>query len=113
MGETVHKQSVLIDELEARLNKLTNKKLEIEGQQQQRANMTTKKEELELKVESAGEKAKKCELELEPIKEQLEEMESNKRNVIREGEQSVEALLDRQKKVERCMEGIHRLDTKI
>jgi len=111
--ETVHKQSVLINELEAKLNKLTNKKLEIEGQQQQRANMTTKKEELESKVESAGEKAKKCELELEPIKEQLEEMESNKRNVTREGEQSVEVLMDRQKKVERFMEGIQRLDTKI
>merc|ERR1712217_362780 len=42
--ETVSSQTSLINDLESRRNKLTEKKLEIEGQQQQRSNMMEKKE---------------------------------------------------------------------
>merc|ERR1719318_2553054 len=109
--DTVNKQSALINDLEARQNKLTNKKLEIEGQQQQRANMVAKKEEMEGKVEKAGEAMKKCERDLEPIREQLEEKENQKRKLIRDGEKAVEKIVERERKLERFMEGLKRLDT--
>lgn len=111
--ETVNKQSALINDLEARQNKLTNKKLEIEGQQQQRANMVAKKEEIEGKVEKAGEQMKKCERDLEPIREQLEEKENQKRKLIRDGERSVENIVEKERKLERFLEGLQRLDTLI
>jgi len=111
--DTVNKQSALINDLEARQNKLTNKKLEIEGQQQQRANMVAKKEEMEKKVEKAGEQMKKCEQELEPIREQLEEKENQKRKLIRDGERAVETIMERERKLERFLEGLQRLDTLI
>jgi len=108
--ETVHKQSKLINELEARQNRLTNKKLEIEGQQQQRANMVTKREELEGKVGKAGEEVKRCERELEPIREQLEETENKKRKLISEGEREIECLVERERKLERFLGELKRLD---
>lgn len=109
--ETVNKQTTLINELEARQNKLTNKKLEIEGQQQQRANMVAKKEEMEKKVEKAVEQAKKCDEELEPVREQLEEKENEKRKLIRQGEQAVEVFQERERKLERFLVELQRLDT--
>ena len=111
--ETVNKQSSLINDLEARQNKLTNKKLEIEGQQQQRANMVAKREEMEGKVENAQEQLKKCEKELEPIREQLKEVENKKRKLIRDGERVVENILERDRKLERFITGLQRLDTVI
>jgi len=109
--ETVNKQTALINELEARQNKLTNKKLDIEGQQQQRANMVTKKEEMEKKVEKAAEQVKKCDQELEPMREQLEELENERRKLTRQGEQAVEVILDRERKLERFLHELQRLET--
>eukprot|EP00092_Neocalanus_flemingeri_P030577 GFUD01033198.1.p1 GENE.GFUD01033198.1~~GFUD01033198.1.p1 ORF type:complete len:1313 (+),score=556.33 GFUD01033198.1:149-4087(+) len=109
--ETVNKQSGLINELEARQNRLTNRKLEIDGQQQQRANMVTKREELEGKVEKAGEEVKRCTRELEPIREQLEETENKKRKLMRDGEKMVECIVERERKLERFSGDIQRLDT--
>jgi len=109
--ETVNKQSALINDLEARQNKLTNKKLEIEGQQQQRANMVTKKEELEGKVAKAGDEVKRSERELEPVREQLEETENKKRKLVRDGEKEVEVLVDRDRKLERFLGHLQRLDS--
>lgn len=109
--ETVNKQTALINELEARQNKLTNKKLDIEGQQQQRANMVTKKEEMEKKVEKAAEQVKKCDQELEPMREQLEELENQRRKLTRQGEQAVEVILDRERKLERFLHELQRLET--
>jgi len=108
--ETVNKQTGLINELEARQNKLTNKKLDIEGQQQQRANMVTKKEEMEKKVEKAAEQVKKCDQELEPMREQLDELENQRRKLTRQGEQAVEVILERERKLERFLHELQRLD---
>ena len=47
---------------------------------------------------------KKCEKELEPIREQLEEVENHKRKLIREGERAVENILER----ERFITGLQR-----
>ena len=73
--ETVSRQSSLINRLEARQNRLTQDKLEIEGQQQRRAQTEAKREELEGRVLECGEEVKRSEGELVPLREQLEEVE--------------------------------------
>merc|ERR1712059_2665 len=48
--ETLNKHTTMLNNLEASQNRLTNRKLEIEGQQQQRAATVAKKDELEDKT---------------------------------------------------------------
>jgi len=79
--QTVNKQTTLINDLEGKKNKLVNKQLDIEGKQQQRANMIRKKDELEAKVEAFRNEQKTNEEALEPIKDQLEEAENKKRKL--------------------------------
>ena len=111
--ETVTAQTSLINELEAKRNNLTQKKLEIEGQQQQRTNMMEKKEELEQKVKVSESEVKRCTRELEPILEQLEETEARKRKSVAEGEKEVDKLVQRQRAVERSSCSLQKLDSSI
>merc|ERR1719376_1440599 len=73
--ETVTTQTTLINRLEASQNSLTNKKLEIEGQQQKQAATEAKKDELEEKVGQCNLQVKQCEEQLGPVREELEEGE--------------------------------------
>ena len=111
--ETVSTQSSLINDLEAKKNKLTERKLEIEGQQQQRSNMMEKKEELESKVSKAAAEIQKCDQELEPVKDELEEMETKKRKCVQEGEHELNKLLGKHKKVEQHIFTLQQLEEKI
>ena len=111
--ETVSTQSTLINELESKKNKLTEKKLDIEGQQQQRANMMDKKTELETKVLKTDGEIKKCDRELEPVKEELEETEARKRKCSQEGEKAIESIQSKLRSVENLTEDLRKLDGSI
>ena len=111
--ETLTTQTSLINELEAKRNSLTQKKLEIEGQQQQRTNMMEKKEELEKKAKASDCEVKRCERELGPILEQLEETEARKRKSVAEGEKEVDKLVQRQRAVERSSCSLQKLEASI
>ena len=106
-------QTSLINDLQSKRNNLTQKKLDIEGQQQQRANMMEKKEELEKKVKISESEVKRCTRELEPILEQLEETETKKRKVVVEGEKDVDKLIHHQKDLEMSSSNLKTLEKNI
>ena len=107
--ETVSTQSALINDLESKKNKLTERKLDIEGQQQQRANMMDKKTELETKVSKTESEIKKCDQDLEPVREELEETESKKRKLTQEGDKAVETVQLKMRKVQNVSESLKKL----
>merc|ERR1712047_36578 len=76
--EIVTTQTTLINRLEASQNSLTNKKLEIEGQQQKQAATEAKKEELE------------------------EQGECRKRELKRQGEETARKNQERERNLERA-----------
>jgi len=106
-------QTSLINDLQSKRNNLTQKKLDIEGQQQQRTNMMEKKEELEKKVKISESEVKRCTRELEPILEQLEETETKKRKVVVEGEKDVDKLIHHQKDLEMSSSNLKTLEKNI
>ena len=107
--ETVSSQSALINELESKKNKLTERKLDIEGQQQQRSNMMDKKTELETKVSKTESEIKKCNQDLVPVKEELEEIESRKRKLTQEGDKAVETIQLKLRNVQNVAESLKKL----
>merc|ERR1739838_413916 len=84
--QTVNKQTTLINDLEGKRNKLVNKQLDIDGKQQQRANMIRKRDELEAKVEAFRNEQKTNEEALEPIKDQLEADQDKKSTLQHDAE---------------------------
>merc|ERR1712029_1197937 len=111
--ETVSSQTALINDLEAKKNKLTEKKLEIEGQQQQQANMLEKKQELEKRVTKSDEEIKKCDQSLEPVKAELSEAEDRKRRQVQAGEAEVQTLFKRLRHVEKHQITLKKLEENI
>jgi len=111
--ETVSSQTALINDLEAKKNKLTEKKLEIEGQQQQQANMLEKKQELEKKVTKSDEEIKKCDQSLEPVKAELSEAEDRKRRQVQAGDAEVQTLFKRLRNVEKHQITLKKLEENI
>ena len=111
--ETVSSQTSLINDLESRRNKLTEKKLEIEGQQQQRSNMMEKKEELERKVYKTEEEVKSCVQQLQPVVEELDEVEASKRKCVQDGEKEVEKLHESKRNVGKFIVKLENLEENI
>ena len=111
--ETVSNQTSLINELESMKNKLTEKKLDIEGQQQQRSNMMDKKEEMEVKVTRANDALRKCDQDLEPIREELEEAEERKRKCVKEAAGEIQKLQLKERKIERFKDNLIKLEKSI
>ena len=108
--ETVTTQTTLINRLEASQNSLTNKKLEIEGQQQKQAATEAKKEELEAKVGQCNLQVKQCEEQLGPVREELEEGERRRREMKRGGEEASRKNQERERNLERVRVDLDRLD---
>ena len=111
--EILNTQTTLINRLEASLNSLTNKKLEIEGQQQKQAATEAKKEELEEKVGQCNMEVKQCEEELGPVREELEEGERRRRELKREGEEASRKNQERERNLERVRVDLERLDKEL
>ena len=111
--EILNTQTTLINRLEASLNSLTNKKLEIEGQQQKQAATEAKKEELEEKVGQCNMEVKQCEEELGPVREELEEGERRRRELKREGEEASRKNQERDRNLERVRVDLERLDKEL
>ena len=111
--EQVAQQSKLLNNLDAEQNRLTTRKLEIEGQQQRRSVTEAKKEELDGKAARCLEEVKRCEGELLPVREELEEADRAKDEVRREGEELAKALQERERKLEIMMGNIERVEASI
>merc|ERR1719319_1753065 len=95
------------------MNKLTEKKLDIEKQQQERAATLAKKEELEEKVKKSQEEVAKCDVELGPLREEEGAKNEEKAKIKREGEKRMEKIDEKIKKVERYLGDVDRLDIAI
>ena len=108
--EIVTTQTTLINRLEASQNSLTNKKLEIEGQQQKQAATEAKKEELEEKVVQCNLAVKQCDEELGPVREELEQGECRKRELKRQGEETARKNQERERNLERARVDLERLE---
>jgi len=106
-------QSKHINELEAGINKLVNRKLEMESRQQARANTEARREELEEKLRKGADEVERCDAELKPVEKELEEKEAEKLQARRQGEQELEDLAARQKMVEGHVTEVSRLDLAI
>ena len=103
----------LLNELEATCNRLTNKKLEIESKQQQRANMVEKKADLEKRVCSIQQEIETAKEELEPLKANLEAKESEKSKFKRTKEQELENLQAKERKLESIQRDLQKLENSI
>lgn len=108
-----NRQSKSINELEAGINKLVNRKLEVEGQQQARANTLARREELEEKLRKGGEELERCDADLKPVEAALEEKEAEWLTARRQGEQELERLAAREKVVDAHVAEVSRLDLAI
>ena len=105
--------SKLINDLESSCNKLTNKKLEIEGKQQQRANSLDKKTELEARLVKIQVGIDDSSKELDPLQEKLEGLESEKIQQRRRNDAGLEKLQTKGRKVENFKAELKRLDDSI
>jgi len=103
----------VVNKLETMMNKLTEKKLDIEKQQQERAATLAKKEELEEKVKKSQEEVAKCDVELGPLREEEGAKNEEKAKIKREGEKRMEKIDEKIKKVERYLGDVDRLDIAI
>ena len=83
-------QSKLINDLEAGLNKHVNKRLEMEGRQQARANTLARREELEERLRKGAEEVERCDSELQPVEAVLEEEEGERVSRRRRAEEELE-----------------------
>merc|ERR1711874_309048 len=102
--EKLNRHRTLVNSLETQQNQLTWGKLEIEGQQQERANTIQKKEELEMRVKKSQEEVARCAEEIGPLQEELKEKEQEKMKIKGEG---VRKLVKKsQEEVARCAEEI-------
>ncbi len=108
-----NRQSKSINELEAGINKLVNRKLEVEGQQQARANTLARREELEEKLRKGAEELERCDADLRPVEAALEEKEAEWLTARRQGEQELERLAAREKVVDAHVAEVSRLDQAI
>jgi chromosome segregation ATPase len=106
-------QSKSLNELEAGLNRLVNRKLEVEGQQQARANTLARREELEEKLRKGGDELERCDADLKPVEAALEEKEGEWLTARRQGEQELERLAAREKVVDAHVAEVSRLDQAI
>ena len=102
--------SKMLNDLEASCNKLTNRKLEIEGKQQQRANMLEKRGEIEARVISIQKEIEANVEELKPLKEQVDAKEAEKTEFLHEKERELDRFHAKEKTVERMKRDLEKLD---
>jgi DNA repair protein RAD50 len=110
---TVTQQRTRINQLEAELNKLTNRKLEIEGEQQRRTVTEAKREELEARVVRCGEAVSQSEAELGPARAELEAAEDRRKTVRRDGDRAIDANREKERRLEGLRGDIERLETAV
>ena len=106
-------QSKLINDLEAGLNKHVNKRLEMEGRQQARANTLARREELEERLRKGAEEVERCDSELQPVEAVLEEEEGERVSRRRRAEEELEQLAVREREVDGYLKEVGRLDRAI
>lgn len=111
--DTVTGHSSAVNRLEAAQNLLTNRKLDIEGQQQAQASNQATKEEKEVKVLEHKAAVMECEQKLGPVKEELEEAEARRRKVREEGEATMEVTRDKERKLEGLRRELERVERDI
>eukprot|EP00088_Acartia_fossae_P026344 TRINITY_DN27160_c0_g1_i1.p1 TRINITY_DN27160_c0_g1~~TRINITY_DN27160_c0_g1_i1.p1 ORF type:complete len:1165 (-),score=493.85 TRINITY_DN27160_c0_g1_i1:226-3546(-) len=102
-----------MNNLESAYNKLVNRKLEIEGRQQQRANTMDKKSELEQKVGTIQEGIKEAQQELEPLKERLEELETERDRFKQKKDMELDRIQTKVRELEKLKYNVEKLDQKI
>lgn len=99
-----------LNELESSYNKLTNKKLEIEGKQQQRANTLEKKVDLEKKQSSAQSEIETSSKSLLPLKEKLESLEVDRSNLKARNNEEMDKLQAKIRDLDNMRREVAKLD---
>ena len=105
--------SKLINELESSYNKLINKKLDIEGKQQQRANTLEKKSEYEKRLVQIQAGIAASSEELAPLQEKLDGLESEKIEQRRRNDSELEKFQAKGREVENLRGDVNKLDDSI